>query len=569
MSSNARQLCLTVFALLAIISFAQFIDLEASPVFTLRGVPQQSQSPSEQVPDTVTVQPSSAGRPVTVAVDKSRVRVGELVRFTLSPASIVADPKHSVTVDFGDDTRQDTRQTVVTHRYRAKGHYKVYASVVSPAFDVGPRDPQRPIPRVTLEARPTSVDANRPVRFTAQLSSSYPGLSYRFVFGDGSGTAWQESPTAIHPYENPGTYLAYVDLGLNDGGRIKQVGGSLRQSIIVNRLTPIAPIIPDPPDPRPEPQPGPVKLTANPTPVTRGQPVTLDARATSTNSSVRYRFVFGDGSSSSWQNDARAMHEYAKAGNYRASVNLGLMKSGRIRTLSNDSQGIQVTDSPASSAVDFEANPRPVSFGQPVNFNARVTPAEGNLRYRFFFGDDSSPTGWQTSPQTSYRYPKTGDYSAHVEIGRWTNGRVGQIATSSPKLISVTAGAISSASPRPSQTVPNASPSGTSFSGRTSDGPATSPSSPETPLAGLPDNWWLYLLIALLLIFVAYQIYQSLLAPRTTFHASRDPGSAEVEATAKGLEINSQVLLRPNISEAQYLVYSDDAIVKSVRRENV
>lgn len=311
-----------------------------------------------------------------------------------------------------------------------------------------------------------------------------------------------------------------------------------------------------------------MRLTANPTPVPRGQSVSFDARASSTNSSVRYRFVFGDGSSSGWQNSARTTHEYAKAGNYRASVNLGLMRSGKIRALSNDSQRIQVTNSASTTAVDFEANPRPVSFGDAVTFNARVTPGEENLRYRFFFGDDSSPPEWQTSPQTSYRYPRTGDYSAHVEIGRWANGRVGPIATSNPKLISVTAGAIASSSPRPSQTVPNASPSGTTFGTPTIVGPVTSPTPPGTPLA-LPDNWWVYLLIALLLTFVGYQTYKALLAPRTTFYASRDPGSAEVDASAKGLEINSQVLLRPNVSDAQYLVYSDDAIVKSVRRENV
>jgi hypothetical protein len=76
----------------------------------------------------------------------------------------------------------------------------------------------------------------------------------------------------------------------------------------------------------------------------------------------------------------------------------------------------------------------------------------------------------------------------------------------------------------------------------------------------------------LLLLFVGYQIYRSLFVPRASFHPNRDMGTSEVDATSatKGLSITSQVLLRPNVSEGQYVVDTDDGnIVRSVRRENV
>ncbi|MEK6283266.1 MAG: PKD domain-containing protein [Acidobacteriota bacterium] len=535
-------------------------------------------------PPAVSIEPSNANRPgrpaVTVTVDKSRVRVGELVRFTLGPGSLVTNPKLNVTIDFGDGTRIETRQTQVSHRYGATGHYKVSASVVSPGFEFGTQhvSPQRPLPRVTLVAKPTSVVAGNLVSFNAQLTLNYPGIKYRFSFGDGSQTDWQEGPFTSHSYPTGGTYLAYVDLGIGYSGGVKQVGGSVRQPVVVTKPInpptnpPANPVGPkNPPDPRnpPDPLPGSVQLTANPTPVQMGKPVTFNAQVASKKPNIRYRFVFGDGSSSGWQGSSQSTHAYRAAGNYSASVTMGLSTNSTIRRLSNAQQGIRVTKSPAVTA-DFAVNPIPVEQGRPVTFNAQPSSKAPNLRYRFVFGDGSSPTGWQTGPQASYSYPTAGNYAAHVEIGRWSKGRVAPMGTSNTKMITVTSSPVATASPGPTQTGgPSPSSSPTSV---VPFGPISSPGSTSTPtpLGGLPTNWWIYLAIALLLTFVAYQIYRALFVPRATFHANRDTGNSEVDAGAKGLSINSQVLLRPNVSEGHYLVHSDEPnIVRSVRRENV
>ena len=477
MFAKARPLILATFALLFTLAIT-FPLVATSPGAPL---PRFSR-PLPQDPNTVNIQ---TGRGlVIVVVHKTPVRVGELARFTLSPASLVNNPKLNVSVDFGDGTIVRARQSVVTHRYRFTGHYKVNASVVLTQREQGDDTPQV-VPRVSLVATPNPVTAGNRVSFTAQLSSRYPGIKYRFTFGDGSQTDWQDSSTASHPYASGGPYLAYVDLGLGNRGGIKQVGGSIRQPIVVTDFQ----------KPTPDPSPS-----------------TVDDRA----------------------------------------------------------------------SVQLTANPTPVRIGNPVTFSARVTSGPANVRYRFFFGDGSPATGWQTDSQASHTYGAAGDYPARVEIGRWNNGRVTSTATSNTRMISVTSQIIPQASPTPTPDGPSGSPTPTPPGGPTPFPSATGspdvivgPVSPDhkiPPLDTVSNNWWVYLLILLLLGFTGYQLYRAVFVPRATFHPNLDMGSSEVDTAAatKGLSITSQVLMRPNLSEGQYVVHTDEGnIVRSVRRENV
>src|SRR5687767_2163858 len=116
MFAKARPLILATFALL-------FTLAVTYPLIATSPLPQLSR-PIPQDPNTVNIQtPGGNGRGlVTVAVEKTPVRVGELVRFTLSPASLVNNPKLNVSVDFGDGTIIRARQPTVSHRYGATGH---------------------------------------------------------------------------------------------------------------------------------------------------------------------------------------------------------------------------------------------------------------------------------------------------------------------------------------------------------------------------------------------------------------------------------------------------------------
>jgi hypothetical protein len=84
----------------------------------------------------------------------------------------------------------------------------------------------------------------------------------------------------------------------------------------------------------------------------------------------------------------------------------------------------------------------------------------------------------------------------------------------------------------------------------------------------LGDNWWKYLLIALLLAFLVYRILKWWIGGRPTFSTFPDIGTATV-SDAAGLSIDSNVVLRPNVLQGEHLISSDAGMVKNVRREDV
>ncbi len=68
---------------------------------------------------------------------------------------------------------------------------------------------------VTLVASPLAPLVGQTVRFNATIHQDHADtsgrhLSFRFVFGDGSGTDWQANATASHAYTTPGNYTASV-----------------------------------------------------------------------------------------------------------------------------------------------------------------------------------------------------------------------------------------------------------------------------------------------------------------------------------------------------------------------
>ena len=164
---------------------------------------------------------------------------------------------------------------------------------------------------VSLSAEPKLVQVKRPVQFNAQLKPENLGTKYRFVFGDSNQTGWQDQSETVHAYDLADTYLAYVDIGGLDNGSFNFISRSARQPIQVNA----APLVS-------------VDLTAEPTKVQVGRPVTFTALATPKDPNTRYRFVFGDGSPAVWQDRSQATHEYATAQTYSVYVEISTGKIG-------------------------------------------------------------------------------------------------------------------------------------------------------------------------------------------------------------------------------------------------
>lgn len=531
---------------------------------------QQTQRPIPQDPRSVTIQPAaggtSRGPAVIVSVDKKRVRIGETVRFTLTPANLVTNPQYSVTIDFGDGRRREVNQASISYQYRATGHYKVFASVVAPARAYGDDDNNVRVPSVTLSAAPRSQAAGRAVAFRAQIASRYPNLKYRFTFADGTQTEWQDSSETAHSYKTAGTYLAYVDIGGVKNGRVQRLGGSVRQPIQVLA----APF-------------GPAELFASPAPVEAGKSVTLNARVASTDPNVRYRFAFGDGSRvGAWQNSSQTKHRYSASGTYPAAVDIGMATGGTVQQMASARRSVEVL--PVASeriAVTLNASPTSIEPGNSVTFTAQADSSANQLRYRFFYGYGSSSSGWQSNPQTVHKYSEAGNYPVYVEATGTSNGRQLAVARSGTSEISVTSSLAVTPSPSTSpgnpagpttQTFPPGDVGQTGGDQNKQTSSEVNSSRTSTFLTSIADaarrNWW-KLLLVLALLLAAYKLLMPLLKPATSFRAITDPGGSELEGGAQGLNIDSRVILRPNIAEGKYLVFTDGPhVVKNIRRED-
>jgi hypothetical protein len=547
---------------------------------------QKKNRPIRQAPQTVNVRPrvatSQPGIPtVKATVDRSRVPLGELVTFTLSPASVVLDPRYTVTIFFGDRQQERILQTRINHLYTTSGTF-TYSILVKSSERL------TTVPDVKLLATSTSVKTDGLVNFKAELSHEYPNIKYRFVFGDGSQTDWQDSQLTTHSYRSAGTYRAYVDIGLGNG----------RSTALKPRT--IA-----------------VQLTADRAMVQAKDAVTFLAQVDPIEPNLRYRFSFGDRSrSTEWQTSAQTKHVYSSSGTYPATVEVRMMdsRSGQRNTSSRPlSIKVEREQSSSSTGIDLFIVPRAVVPGFPVYFKASANSANSNTRYRFNFGDGSPPSAWKETQEETHIYSLAGVYPAFVEISRSSN-EPNAVAASARKQIRVTrvitgpAGSptptpspaaaasqsnspVSSPSPNGSATPsgsPNASPTVTETATPTMDGGPTpfggetnspspgatpSPSATASPTApadsGLSDNWWKYVLVAALILFGGYQGWKYFFVPSPTLEPHVDPGVAALGTEGGPLAINFQMELDSDVTDGQFAVETTEgSLIKSERKSD-
>ena len=523
---------------------------------------------------------------VDVNVDRQRVPLGEPVTFTLSPANVVLNPQYIVTLDFGDGRKTQERKTTIVHLYRFPGNYR-YSVSVSGKDQVKPK-----VPQVTLFAKPTSANANQRIDFKAELSDSYPDVKYRFVFADGWQTGWQDAPRATHEYVAAKTYPAYVDIGAAGPARaIERIGRSVPLAIQISSSGP-------------QPQQLSVNLSAKPARIEEREVVLFSAGVPGNATNVRYRFIFGDKSAATdWQISPQAKYRYLKGGTYSARVDVRSMNNIAAAQSASSSPILIEVKAAATPVVSLDASPSRVMVNLPIFFRARVDSPSPGLRYRFNFGDGSAATAWSGNKTATYAYARAGDYEPFVEIGRLNNKKIDAFASGrrqvtvespitpdnktatptprpSPSPSGPTPSPTSSVPPSPTPVTPSPSPvaasptvdgsspspSGTTplASGPTSPSPeGTAPEKKSGPVP--PDYWWIYLLIAALLL-AAYQTWKWLTAPRPTFHPRLDPGVSKVETD---LKIEFQIELNPDIAAGDYGVETPaGSIIKSERNSD-
>jgi PKD repeat protein len=565
--------------------------------------------------NTVSVRPRSTtsqpGMPeVKAGVDRNRVPLGDEVAFTLSPAHVVVDSRYKVTLFFGDGARQVMRQPRIVHLYTKPGNY-TYSILVESASQPTPTPtPSLAIPSVKLAVAPNSVEVNRPVTFAAQLSHRYPNIRFRFIFADGSETAWQTEANSTHAYRSAGIYQAYVDLGISANGSIKQAGGSKRESVQVIEASRPANVT--------------VKLSASATSVEVAAPVTFIASVSSPPANARYRFDFGDQSKpTDWQATPQTRHRYNSAGSFsaRAEVRVTNRLTG-AQSASSNPVSIEVRNTSAGKpAVDLKVIPNSVPPGVPVFFRAIPSVANSQARYRFSFGDGSSPSLWSSESEQTHVYTSARVYAAFVEMAASGDEPLSAVAVSARQRVRVTpiggsdntngntnsntpgntnSNAATNTSANTNTNVNgNANTNGnTNTNGNsntnananvnsntagntngnsngpnansTNSSPSPSPSASETPPPigpTQPTDWWKYVIIAAIILFGGYQAASYMFAPRPTFVPNFDPGKSTVGAD-KPLGFDLQMDVDPNIAGGEVrLDTQGDSFIKSERTE--
>ena len=294
--------------------------------------PQKSDSPKPypQKPDRQPGQPPQVL--VSLSADKTLIQLGETVSFRLEPY-----PRYTFMFDFGDGTppvAKDPNTASIDHQFLVAGSHPVNAHAVVPA---GVPDPGSIAPimitvqQVQLSTPPASVEVGVPLSLTATSVSKDPNLRYRFSFGDEKQTDWQTSNEALHSYSTAHPYQPKVEVGF--------AGNSPIVSIDSNSARVIDVVLP-PPDS--------LVFHVEPSRVRVNEPVSLSAEFPAKERHIQYRFQFGDGGSSEWQDENHLTHNYS-VGTHHPAVEVGVLLDGAVYTLATSiPQTLEVIASPSN-----------------------------------------------------------------------------------------------------------------------------------------------------------------------------------------------------------------------------
>jgi PKD domain-containing protein len=457
---------------------------------------------------------------VSLSATPSSVAVNEWVNFKAQLSEKNPNLKYRFVFADGWVTKwQDSPTT--EHKYLGSGTYMTYVDIgedvqgsvkrlggsIRQAIRVTAGPPLQVT--VNLSAQPLRVAERQVVSFTARVPAGGAGVRYRFDFGDKSAAAdWQAGPRARHRYLAAGTYWARVDVrAINLAGPQTASSSTVRIEVEAER-----------PD---------VSLSASPNSVLENMPILFRANLNSSNSKIRYRFDFGDGSRrTEWTNLSVQPHVYTRQGTYAPSVEIARSNAGPRSPIGSSSTQVSVNGL-------FGPTPTPTPTSRPTS-TSTPTPTSTST-------STSTPT--PTSPSTSSTptptpTPTSTSTPSPVPASPTVDGSSSS-PSASPPVIGVT-------SPSPGELTPTPNPNGSS---------------------GPLDNWWIYLLIALAL-FAIYQTWKWLTTPRPTFHPRLDPGVSEVGAD-KPLSVDLQVELNPDIATGQYgLEANGPSIIKSERNSN-
>jgi beta propeller repeat protein len=324
--------------------------------------------------------------------EKPNVYMGTLISSNLPTAAFSASPnsgKTPVTVsftdksagtpkkwkwDFGDGTTS-TKQNP-THKYSKVGVYTVKLTVTNAAGSntATKTDYIKVIakPVAAFSVSPTSGKVPLNVKFT-DTSTGTP-TKWKWNFGDGT-TSVQQNP--IHKYSKAGKYT--VTLTVTNAAGSNTV---TKSNYIIVAAKPVA------------------AFSASPT--SGKYPLNVKFTDKSTGTPTKWKWDFGDGTSSTKQNPT---HKYSKAGKY--TVALTVTNAAGINTVTK-SNYITVTGTSQAPTADFWG--WPLSGKAPLKVTFTETSKGSPTSWKWDFGDGKNST--EKSP--THTYSAAGTYTVKL-----------------------------------------------------------------------------------------------------------------------------------------------------------
>jgi len=326
--------------------------------------------------------------------------------------------------NFGDG-KTSTLQNP-THKYSAAGNYAVILTVSNSAGSNTLTKTgyikvvSKPV--AAFSASPTSGKAPLNVKFT-DTSTGTP-TKWKWDFGDGK-TSIKQNPT--HKYYKAGKYT--VTLKVTNAVGINTV---TRSNYITVTEKPVA--------------------VFSASPISGKAPLNVKFTDKSTGSPTKWKWNFGDGTTSTKQNP---IHKYSAAGKYTvilkvtnaAGINTATKSKYITVTATSQTSTAALSESPTSTAALSESPTSTAALSEsPTPIAAlSASPTSGNVPLTVSFTDKStgSPTKWKwdfgdgetsTTKNPTHKYSATGKYTVKLTV---TNAAGSNTKTKS-KYITVT-----------------------------------------------------------------------------------------------------------------------------------
>lgn len=442
--------------------------------------------------------------------DPKTAQMGEPVTLTARLRGSVPNPSFHFFIA-GNPIPSNPSESTAVHRFWTVGSH---AARVAVRYD-GPllTDSIRiQVDSISLVVDPPVVEVGKPVSFETMFGSPEPGINYRFIFGDNSPPSeWTKERGAVHEYVEPGMYLARGEVRLREDAQVTVLTRRARQSLIIGtvirqvHVTPRSPIL--------------IDLVAEPVVVNTGETVRFRAGANTDDPNIMYRFDFGDGTPpTDWNPRGEARHLYSEPGTYLAHVVAGRLNDSSVETI-GQSRPVKITvGTPSTGPLTLFVEKPNANVGEAITFVAITDRRTEDLEFIFDFGDGNQAVSAGEN-SVSHAYLESGDYTASVMMR--VAGR--RLPPRSEAAVSIAA----------------------------------------------PFDWWKYLVAAVALLGISYQVRRWRISLRPTFHAHPDLGQSRFKGGQEA-SFGVKIRINPNISAGNYRInVTEPTLIRSIRRTNV